>query len=42
MAQPEFYQDAKLSAEKLAEFDTVKSQLDNAYAEWDELEAMKE
>ncbi len=42
LSQPEFYQDAKLSAERLAEFDRLKSELDTAYAEWDELEAKTE
>lgn len=42
MSQPEFYQDAKLSAEKLQTFEQTKSELEIVYADWDKLEAKKD
>ena len=42
MAHPDFYQDAKLSADKLTQFELLKSELEQVYSDWDELEAQKE
>ncbi|MBV1910956.1 MAG: ATP-binding cassette domain-containing protein [Kangiellaceae bacterium] len=42
MAHPDFYQDAKLSTDKLAQFELLKSELEQVYSDWDELEAKKE
>jgi len=42
MAQPNFYQDAKIAAEKLATFERLKEELDAVYVDWDELEAKRE
>ncbi len=41
MSRSDFYNDAVKSAEVLAQFESVKNELDNAYASWDDLEAKK-
>ena len=42
MSEPDFYKDADKSASILAELELVKKELDEAYSDWDELEAKKE
>ena len=41
MLEPDFYTDVKKSAKSLSKFDFVKKELEQAYARWDELEALK-
>lgn len=42
MSDPSFYKDANKSAEVLAQFESVKKELEKAYSNWDDLEAKKE
>jgi len=42
MSEPNFYSDAAKSAKLLAQFEEAKKELENAYSDWDRLEAMKE
>ena len=42
MAEPDFYSDAAKSAELLTQFEQTKKELDDAYSNWDRLEALKE
>jgi len=41
MSEPDFYQDGDKSNKILAEFESLKKELDLAYSDWDELEASK-
>ena len=41
MSEPDFYQDSEQSNKVLAEFESLKKELEQAYSEWDELEARK-
>jgi ATP-binding cassette subfamily F protein uup len=41
MSKPGFYDDAKKSADKLAELEETKQSLEDCYSQWDELEAKK-
>jgi len=42
MSEPNFYKDKEISATILETFEQTKSNLDDAYADWDKLEALKE